>query len=90
MSQAIVNPDDLRRFAQMLKKFNSGLVDQLAALTGQLDQLSTTWRDQENRRFSEEFQRNIQMMGHFMESNNDYIPFLLRKADRIDQYLQQR
>ena len=29
MSQAIVNPDELRRFAQMLKKFNSGLAEQM-------------------------------------------------------------
>lgn len=90
MSQAIVNPDELRRFAQMLKKFNTGLTDQLTSLGGQLEALSTTWRDQENRRFSEEFQRNLQMMGRFIESNNEYIPFLLRKADRTDEYLQQR
>jgi hypothetical protein len=25
----------------------------------------------------------------FIASNNDYIPFLLREADRIDQYLNQ-
>ncbi|MFO1021507.1 MAG: WXG100 family type VII secretion target [Planctomycetales bacterium] len=90
MSQAIVNPDELRRFAQMLKKFNTGLTDQLSSLGGQLETLSTTWRDQENRRFSEEFQRNLQMMARFIESNNEYIPFLLRKAERIDEYLQQR
>jgi len=90
MAQAVVNPDELRRFAQMLKKFNSGLADQMTALSGQLEGLSATWRDQENHRFSEEFQRNLQMMAHFLESNNEYIPFLLRKADRIDEYLQQR
>jgi uncharacterized protein YukE len=90
MSQAIVNPDELRRFALMLKKFNAGLADQTQALAAQLDALSTTWRDQENRRFCEEFQRNLQMMAHFLECNNEYIPFLLRKADRIDEYLQQR
>lgn len=90
MSQAIVNPDELRRFAQMLKKFNTGLTDQISSLGGQLETLSTTWRDQENRRFSEEFQRNLQMMARFIESNNEYIPFLLRKAERIDEYLQQR
>jgi uncharacterized protein YukE len=90
VSQAIVNPEELRRFAQMLKKFNTGLADQMAALGGQLDNLSTSWRDQENHRFSEEFQRNIQMMARFIESNSEYIPFLLRKAERIDEYLQQR
>src|SRR5262245_57369350 len=51
MAQAVVNPDELRRFAQMLKKFNSGLSEQMTALSGQLEGLSTTWRDQENHRF---------------------------------------
>jgi uncharacterized protein YukE len=90
MSQAIVNPDELRRFAQMLKKFNSGLAEQMTALAGQLDALGTSWRDQENHRFSDEFQRNLQMVARFIECNNEYIPFLLRKAERIDEYLQQR
>ena len=90
MSQAIANPEELRRFAQMLKKFNQGLADQMTALAGQLDSLGTTWRDQENHRFAEEFRRHMQMIARFIESNNEYIPFLLRKADRIDEYLQQR
>lgn len=90
MSQAIVNPEDLRRFAGMLKKFNAGLADQVTALGGQLDALGATWRDQENRRFAEEFARNLQGMARFIESNDEYIPFLLRKAERIDEYLQQR
>ncbi|MSR58373.1 MAG: hypothetical protein EXS05_11965 [Planctomycetaceae bacterium] len=90
MLQAIANPEELRRFANQLKKFNANLTDQMTALAGQLDGLSATWRDQENHRFCEEFQRNLQMMAQFMESNTEYIPFLLRKADRLDEYLQQR
>lgn len=90
MSQAIVNPEELRRFAQMLKHFNTGLHEQMTALASHLEALSTSWRDQENRKFAEEFQRNLQSMGHFIEVNEEYIPFLLRKAERIEEYLQQR
>jgi len=90
MSQAIVNPDELRRFAQVLKKFNTALVDHMTSLASQLDGLSATWRDQENHRFCEEFHSNLQMMARFVECNSEYIPFLVRKADRIDEYLQQR
>lgn len=90
MAQAVVNPEELRRFAHGLKKFNSGLADQLAALAGQLETLSSSWRDQENQKFTDEFQRNLQQMARFIESNHQYIPFLLRKAERIDEYLQQR
>ena len=59
MAQAIVNPEELRRFAQHLRKFNNGLLDQSAALKGQLDALATTWRDQENQKFSEEFEQHL-------------------------------
>ena len=68
MSQAIANPDELRRFAQMLKKFNAGLGDQMAALSGQLEALSTSWRDQENAKFTDEFQQNLRVMARFIES----------------------
>jgi uncharacterized protein YukE len=90
MSQAIVNPEELRRFAAQLKHFNTGLKEQMTALAGKLESLSGSWRDQENKRFAEEFERNLKSMAHFVEVNEEYIPFLLRKADRIDEYLQQR
>ncbi len=90
MAQAIANPDELRAFAQKLKKFNNSLTDQAAMLAAQLDALSATWRDQENIRFREEFQEHLRLLGHFVEANNQHIPYLLRKADRLDEYLQQR
>lgn len=90
MSQAIVNPEELRRFAQQLKQFNSGLQEQMTALAGKMQSLSTSWRDQENKRFVEEFEQNMKSMSRIVEVNDEYIPFLMRKADRIDEYLQQR
>jgi uncharacterized protein YukE len=90
MSQAIVNPEELRAFAQKLKQFNNILSDQASMLAGQLDGLSATWRDQENRKFSEEFKEHLRLLAQFVEMNNRHIPYLLRKAERIDEYLQQR
>jgi uncharacterized protein YukE len=90
MSQAIVSPEELRAFAQKLKQFNNILSDQAAMLATQLDGLSATWRDQENRKFSEEFKEHLRLLAQFVEMNNRHIPYLLRKAERIDEYLQQR
>jgi len=90
MSQAIVNPEELRRFAQQLKQFNTGLQEQMTALSGKMQSLSTSWRDQENKRFVEEFEQNLKSMSRVVEVNDEYIPFLMRKADRIEEYLQQR
>ena len=49
MPQAIADPEELKRFAQLLKKFNTDLVDQTSALAGQLESLSVTWRDRKTR-----------------------------------------
>jgi len=90
MPQAIVDPAELRRFAQNLKQFNQELQTQLAALHGQLLNLGATWRDQEHHKFAEEFEHTMQVVAHFIEATDQHIPFLLRKADRAEEYLQQR
>jgi uncharacterized protein YukE len=90
MSQAIADPDDLRRFAGMLRDFNADLQSKLTVLSGQLNALSQTWRDQEHQKFSEEFVQHLRMAARFVEANEEHIPYLLRKAERIEEYLQQR
>jgi uncharacterized protein YukE len=90
MPQAIVDPEELRRFAASLKKFNTEVQERITTLGGQLVALNRTWRDQEHRKFTEEFEQHMKVIAHFMEITKDYIPYLVRKADAIDQYLQQR
>jgi uncharacterized protein YukE len=89
MPQAIVDPDELRRFARNLQKFNLETQDRLTALASQLNSLGTTWRDQEQRKFTEEFEQQMKSIARFIEINEQHIPYLLRKAELIDQYLQQ-
>lgn len=90
MPQAIVEPEELRRFAQSLKRFNTELLSQMAVLHGQLQGLSATWRDQEHLKFSEEFEQTMLALNRFVEATNQHIPFLLRKAERVEEYLSQR
>ena len=90
MSQAIVQPEELRRFALTLKKFNNDLMERTTSLAAQLDSLGQTWRDQEHRRFEEEFTNHARSLARFVELNEQYVAFLLRKAERIDEYLRQR
>ncbi|MFZ9089668.1 MAG: WXG100 family type VII secretion target [Planctomycetaceae bacterium] len=90
MAQAIVDPGELRRFAQLLRRFNQELGDQSASVAGQLQELGQSWRDQEQFRFAEEFTDNMKALGRFVESNERFIPFLLRKAQLIEEYLQQQ
>jgi uncharacterized protein YukE len=90
VAQAIVDPGELRRFAQSLKRFNGELETQLTMLHSQLMGLGQTWRDQEHVRFVEEFEQTMLVLKHFTEAANQHIPFLMRKADRVEEYLQQR
>jgi len=90
MPQAIVDPGELRRFALQLKKFNDDLLGQMTMIHGQMVGLGSSWRDRENEKFVEEFEQTLKVMKHFVEATNQHIPFLLRKAERIEDYLQQR
>jgi WXG100 family type VII secretion target len=90
MPQAIVDPEELRRFALSLKKFNGEVQERVASLSGQLAALEQTWRDQEQKKFAEEFQQQIQSLSKFVEIIERHIPYLLRKAELIEEYLQQR
>lgn len=90
MSQAIVDPGELRRFVQHLKQFSGEMLSQMQSIQRQLVSLGTTWRDQEHQRFLEEFEQQMRTLSRFVDCTNQYVPFLLRKAERIEEYLQQR
>ncbi len=90
MAQAIVDPNEIRRFAHHLKQFNGDLRDRLSALHGHLSGLGDTWRDQEHERFVQQFEQTLAVVEHFLEAADQHVPFLMRKAQRIEEYLQQR
>lgn len=90
MAQAIVDPAELRRFAHNLKLFNGDLQNRMAVLQGQLGAIGQTWRDQEHEKFVQEFEQTLKVIARFMDTTNEHIPFLLRKAERVEEYLQQK
>ena len=90
MPQAIVDPEELRRFASTLKNFNNELANYMSVLHGQLGALGNTWRDREHEKFRQEFEQTMLVVKRFMEAASLHIPFLVRKAERIEEYLQQR
>lgn len=90
MAQAVVDPAELRRFATNLKRYVTQRQAELAALHGQFVALGDSWRDQEYDRFREEFEEQVKADERFLETAGEFIPFLLRKAERIEEYLSQR
>jgi uncharacterized protein YukE len=80
----------VRRFAEELKRFNSDLHDRMSSLQARFSALSDTWQDQEHAKFAEEFRQTMKTLKKFVELSNQQTPFLLRKAQRIEEYLNQR
>ena len=90
MAKAIADSEEIRRFAHDLKRFNDDLIHQLQLMRSRMSSLSQSWRDQEQRKFEEEFDHTIKAIDRFAKAGTEQIPFLLRKAQRIEDYLQQR
>jgi uncharacterized protein YukE len=85
-----MDPEQVRRFADELKRFNTDLQDKMASLQARFAALGDTWQDQEHVKFSDEFKQTIKALKKFIEVSNHHAPYLLRKAQRIEEYLNQR
>ena len=86
----MMDPEEVRRFADELKRFNIDLQNRLASLQARFAALGDTWQDQEHVKFSEEFKQTLKALKKFVEVSNQHAPYLLRKAQRIEEYLNQR
>ena len=89
MAQAIIDPEEVRRFAKELKRFNDDVQARADSLQARFAALGGTWQDQEAEKFAEEFITTMKVLKKFIESSNQHTPFLLRKAQRIEEYLDQ-
>jgi uncharacterized protein YukE len=89
MAQAIMDPEEVRRFAADLKRFNVEVQARAAALQARFTALGTTWQDQDHEEFAEEFLSTMKVLRRFMDVSEKHTPYLLRKAQRIEQYLEQ-
>lgn len=90
MPQAIMDPEEVRRFADELKRFNTDLQDRMVSLQARFAALGDTWQDQEQSKFAEEFKQIMKALKKFIEVSNQQSPYLMRKAQRIEEYLNQR
>ncbi len=88
MAQAVVDPEEVRLFARNLRRFNAELRERTGVLNNQLTALGATWRDQEHTKFAEQFDEHIKVIARLTEAAEEYIPYLLRKAEYIEQYQQ--
>ncbi|MGI9474430.1 MAG: WXG100 family type VII secretion target [Rubripirellula sp.] len=87
MNQAVVDPEQLRQFAAHLHRFSEEMKQLSTGLASQMNQLEQTWRDEQQRKFAEEFTTQMRQMTRLIQSTEEHVPYLLRKAEQIDAYL---
>jgi WXG100 family type VII secretion target len=90
MSKASVDPAELRRFAQDLLRFNNELQGLMSGLHGRMRALENSWKDQEQRKFSEAFEQTSRALANFLDASHEHVKFLGKKAQHVEEYLKQR
>jgi uncharacterized protein YukE len=90
MGKAHVDPAELRRFAGDLNRFNNDLQSLVGGLKAKMTALEASWRDQEQRKFSEFFDQTIKHLGGFLEGSHQHAQQLGKKAALIEEYMKQR
>jgi hypothetical protein len=66
------------------------MLDRMGILQARFSALGDSWQDQEHERFADEFRQTLRALAKFVDVSNQHVPYLLRKARRIEDYLAQR
>ena len=89
MAKVIVEPEEVKRFARELSRFREELETGMNHITARMNALGETWRDQEQRKFQEEFEQTMRSLVRFNKATAEHVPYLIRKADKAQEYLDQ-
>ena len=90
MAKAVVDPAELKRFARDLSRFNGALQELTSGLHARMISLEASWRDQEQKKFADEFNQTVKVLSRFLETSEEHVSFLMKKAGHIEEYLNQR
>lgn len=89
MAKANVDPAQLRRFARDLSRFNGDLETLMNGLSSRLRGLEKDWNDQEQRKFTQEFDLTMKTLSRFLDASSQHVSFLMKKAHHVEEYLGQ-
>jgi uncharacterized protein YukE len=84
---AIADPEEMRSFALELKRFSTEVQASLSSVQRRFGKLGETWRDQEHAKFADVFGRMLATYVRLADASEKHIPLLLRKAQKIQDYL---
>lgn len=86
MAQIHVDPDELEKFTNYLRRFNGELSTSLNQLQAQFVRVGDTWRDQEHQKYAQEFEQTMRLLRQFTRSTEQQIPLLQAKINTLRKY----
>ena len=81
------DPAEIRIFANELARFGQILDQELSGLRARFDRLGDSWGDAEHSKFEREFTDLAQALSTFTPKVQDYVGYLNRKAEPLEEYL---
>lgn len=88
MAQAIVDPEELERFALSLNQFIDSLNAAVGNLNGAFASLGDTWQDQKRAQFEEDYNVMIQQLHQFNVNAEEQALYLIQRASHLRGYFQ--
>ena len=87
MSQAIGNPEEMRKFANALINYLNTVEEETGRIASQFNQLGDSWKDAQHQKFENDFNELRAQVAAFKEKAADYPPHLFAMAADLEQYL---
>lgn len=81
------NPDEMRQFAHHLNRLAIDFLSLRDSTRAKMNQLSQSWRDNENSQFVQQFEQDIKPLEKLIQTSQEYSNFLNKKAATLDVYL---
>jgi len=88
MPQAIVDPDELRRFASFLDSIAESIRNKRTVVGSSFGSLKEVWRDQKYAQFERVFSETTTQLDRFLRDAANYAQYLRKKAAIVDRYLE--
>lgn len=87
MPHAIIDPDDVFRFAADLNASAETIRIHCTSAASAFERVHDHWRDEKYHRFARDFEETAGRLRSFCDVAADYADFLRRKADLAERYL---
>lgn len=88
MPQAIVDPEEMKRFAAVLEREAELLRSQKGDLESRFRALGEVWRDQKHAQFEKTLVETLRRLDRFQAEAKEFSRFLREKARRAQRYLE--